>query len=169
MSRPALFLDRDGVINVDHGYVGRPANFEPIEGVFDALRVAVNHGIALIVVTNQSGIARGYFSQQQYDTLEAHVAALFASEGCPLTATYHCSHAPDAGCACRKPEPGMILRAAREHDIDLNRSAMVGDKQSDMDAARNAGIAKTERVNEVHTSTDALARAVSWLIRSMET
>lgn len=163
MSRPALFLDRDGVINVDHGYVSRPADFEVIDGVFDALRAAVERGIALIVVTNQSGIARGYFSQQEYDDLEAYMAALFASEGCALTAIYHCPHGPDAQCSCRKPEPGMILRAAREHDIDLSRSVLVGDKQSDIDAACNAGIPKTERVDANRSSVNALKKAVSWI------
>ncbi|PZO89591.1 MAG: D,D-heptose 1,7-bisphosphate phosphatase [Sphingomonas sanxanigenens] len=166
MSRPALFLDRDGVLNVDHGYVSRPADFEPVDGIFDALRPAVEHGVALIVVTNQSGIGRGYFSQQQYDALENHIAGLFASNGCPLTATYHCPHLPDAGCSCRKPKPGMILRAASEYDIDLDRSAMVGDKTSDIDAARNAGITRTERIDSASASPDALARAVAWIIEA---
>jgi D-glycero-D-manno-heptose 1,7-bisphosphate phosphatase len=140
MMRPALFLDRDGVINADRGYVSRPADFEPLDGVFAALRLAAARGYTLIVITNQSGIGRGYFSQADYDVLEAHMRRLFAAEGVALTGIYHCPHPPDAGCDCRKPRPGMILRAARVHGIDLGRSVMVGDKPSDAEAARAAGV-----------------------------
>ena len=142
MSRAALFLDRDGVLNIDHGYIFQAEDFEPIEGIFDALRLAAASGYALVVVTNQSGIGRGYFTQQEYETLEAHIQALFAANGVNLTAAYHCPHPPEAGCDCRKPKPGMILKAAREHDIDLSRSAMIGDKPSDIEAAKAAGIKK---------------------------
>lgn len=147
MNRPALFLDRDGVINVDHGYVGRVADFELIEGVLDALRTASARGYALIIVTNQSGIGRGYFTQAEYQALESHICQLLASEGIELTAVYHCPHLPDANCDCRKPRPGMILRAAREHDIDLAKSVMIGDKQSDAEAAWASGIGRVELVS----------------------
>lgn len=146
MKRPALFLDRDGVLNVDSGYVGRIADFQPMEGVFAALREAVRRGYLLIVVTNQSGIGRGYFSQAEYDALEAHMERLFAAQGARLTGIYHCPHLPGAGCECRKPRPGMILQAAREHGIDLARSVMVGDKPSDAEAARAAGVGTIELV-----------------------
>lgn len=146
MNRPALFLDRDGVLNADHGYVIRPAEFEVLDGVFEALRLAAAHGYALIVVTNQSGIGRGYFSARDYAALETHMHHLFAEEGVVLTGIYHCPHHPDADCECRKPRPGMILRAAREHGIDLGRSIMVGDKPSDAEAARAAGVATIELV-----------------------
>jgi len=141
MSRPALLLDRDGVLNADHGYIHRPEDFQPLDGVFDALRISAAQGFTLIVITNQSGIGRGYFTQGDYDALEAHMRRLFAAQRIALTAIYHCPHHPDAGCDCRKPLPGMILRAAREHDIDLARSIMVGDKPSDAEAARAAGVA----------------------------
>lgn len=165
MKRPALFLDRDGVLNVDHGYVVQIEDFQPVDGIFDALRPAARRDVPLIVVTNQSGIGRGYFSQAQYDALEAHVIQLFEDEGCPLTAIYHCPHAPGESCECRKPEPGMLIRAAREHNVDLTRSAMVGDKLSDMEAARRAGIGKTEMVDEDISSAVALSRAIAWLLR----
>ncbi len=145
--RRALFLDRDGVINIDHGYVYRPADFEVIEGVFDALRRAQERHYALIVVTNQSGIARGLFSPVDYQRLEDHMRRLFAAEGIEFTAIYHCPHHPEGQvaafarqCVCRKPHPGMILQAAREHAIDLTRSIMVGDKETDAQAARAAGV-----------------------------
>lgn len=146
MSHPALFLDRDGVLNVDHGYVSRKADFKLIDGVFEALHLAVARGYVLIVVTNQSGIGRGYFTQADYDALEAYIHQLFASEGIPLTAIYHCPHHPDAKCDCRKPRPGMILRAAQDHGIDLPRSVMIGDKPSDAEAARAAGVGRIELV-----------------------
>lgn len=143
----ALFLDRDGVLNVDHHYVGRPSEFEVIDGAFDALRHAKSLGYALVVVTNQSGIARGYFSPGDYRILEQHMRAVFASEGVHFTGIYHCPHHPEGivpefsiACDCRKPKPGMILQAAREHGIDLGASIMVGDKESDAYAARAAGV-----------------------------
>lgn len=157
MSRRALFLDRDGVINVDHGYVFRIADFEPVDGVFEALRTAVAHGWAPVVVTNQSGIGRGYFTQAAYDALEAHMRRLFAAERVDLLAVYHCPHAPDADCRCRKPAPGMILRAAREHGIDLARSAMIGDKPSDAEAARAAGVGRIELVSPGRTVADIVS------------
>lgn len=146
MSRPALFLDRDGVINIDHGYVGHPADFELIDGIFAALRLAAARGYALIVITNQSGIARGYFSQAEYDALENHMRRIFADEGIAFTAIRHCAHLPDADCLCRKPHPGMILDVAREYNVDLSRSVLIGDKASDVEAGRAAGVGRIERI-----------------------
>lgn len=150
---PALFLDRDGVINVDHHYVSQPDAFVVIPGVFDVLRRAQALGYALIVVTNQSGIARGYFTHDAYRTLERHMRAVFAAEGIVFTGIYHCPHHPDGSvaeyaraCDCRKPAPGMILEAAREHDIDVAASIMVGDKDSDIASARAAGVGRVYRV-----------------------
>lgn len=156
MSRPALFLDRDGVLNIDHGYVCRIADFEPTEGVFEALRKAADRSYALIVVTNQSGIGRGYFTQEDYDALEQHMRQLFAAEGVIFTAIYHCPHHPDADCECRKPKPGMFLKAAREHDIDMSQSAMIGDKASDAIAARAAGIRNIETITMANGAPDAI-------------
>ncbi|MEG3089342.1 D-glycero-beta-D-manno-heptose 1,7-bisphosphate 7-phosphatase [Sphingomonas sp. PB4P5] len=148
--RCAIFLDRDGVINVDHHYVFLPSKFEVISGVFDALHRARSLGYALIVVTNQSGIARGYFSPLQYLELEAHMRRVFAAQGLFFDGIYHCPHHPAGSvaqfaiaCSCRKPQPGMILQAAREHDLDLAGSVMVGDKDSDIAAARAAGVGRS--------------------------
>lgn len=150
LRRRALFLDRDGVINVDRHYIFRPEQFEVIDGVFDTLRRAQALGYALILVTNQSGIARGYFSHAQYFGLEAHMRAVFAAQGIAFDAIYHCPHHPDGSvaefatiCPCRKPQPGMILQAALEHNIDLAGSVLVGDKQSDIDAADAAGVGRS--------------------------
>ncbi|AYJ88057.1 HAD family hydrolase [Sphingomonas paeninsulae] len=145
-----MFLDRDGVINIDSHYIFRPEQFEVIDGVFDALRRARTLGYALIVVTNQSGIARGYFSLAEYFTLEAHMRAVFAEEKINFDGIYHCPHHPDGivaqfaiACRCRKPQPGMILQAACEHDIDLGNSILVGDKDSDILAAGAAGVGQS--------------------------
>lgn len=156
MSQPALFLDRDGVLNVDHGYVSRIEDFDPVPGVFAALRQAATNGYALVVVTNQSGIGRGYFSQADYDALEAQIISLFASNGVELTAVYHCPHRPDANCECRKPLPGMILRAAREHTLDLAGSMMIGDKPSDIAAGQAAGVGRTALITPQRTIVDII-------------
>jgi len=136
----ACFLDRDGVINVDEGYVGSLERFRFIPGIFEALQKLQQRGFVLIVVTNQSGIARGYYTQADYEKVTRYMLEEFAKRGIEIAAVYHCPHHPDEDCACRKPKPGMIERAAREHDIDLASSWLVGDKMSDIEAAQRAGI-----------------------------
>lgn len=144
-----MLLDRDGVINVDHGYVSRPEEFEFVPGVLEFLHAAQAHGFLLVVVTNQSGIARGYFNQRQYTALQEHMCARLSAEGIDLAAVYVCPHHPDGSvpeftidCDCRKPKPGLILRAARDLHLDLKRSILVGDKESDIEAAHKADVGK---------------------------
>jgi len=146
----ALFLDRDGVINVDHGYVGRPEDFEIIPGIISVLRAARKRGFLLIVVTNQSGIARGYFSAEAYQAVEGYMCRRLAEYGVELTAVYHCPHHPEGvvpgvsmECSCRKPAPGLIEQAALDHHIDVTRSILVGDKETDIQAGRAAGVGRT--------------------------
>ncbi len=143
----ALFLDRDGVINVDHGYVGEPEQFKFIEGVFDACLRFQQMGYQIHVVTNQSGIARGYYSEAQFQRLTGWMREQFAAHGVHIGGVYHCPHHPTQGvapyvqaCTCRKPAPGLLLRAIGEHHIDASRSIMVGDKADDMQAAASAGV-----------------------------
>jgi len=161
MSRPALFLDRDGTLNVDYGYVGSIADLEMIPGVFDALREAQRRGYLLIIVTNQSGIGRGYFSAEAYRRLERYIENLFETEGVKIAATYHCPHTPDAGCDCRKPSPGLILAAVRDLDIDLPRSAMVGDSTCDVAAAIAAGVGRTLQVGP-NLSLSTAVTSLGW-------
>ena len=142
----ALFLDRDGVINVNHGYVHTPETTEWVPGVFDLAAAAHRAGYLLVVVTNQAGIARGYYTRAQFEDYARWVHAQLAAAGAPLAATYYCPHHP-AGigvlgveCFCRKPKPGLLLRAAEDLDIDLCASLLLGDSPSDIEAADAAGV-----------------------------
>lgn len=157
----AVFLDRDGVVNVDHGYVGRWEDFEFVPGAVDAMRRLHQAGWRLVVVTNQSGIARGYYTEADYEALTAQMKAELAAAGAPLAAVYHCPHHPKGSvaayardCDCRKPAPGMILRAAQELGISLAESVLVGDKASDAQAARAAGVGRVVLVAEAGTLAD---------------
>jgi len=143
----ALFLDRDGIINVDHGYVYRQEEFEFIDDIFAVCLDAQTKGYEIFVITNQSGIARGKYTVKQFEALSLWMTSVFESKGITISDVYHCPHHPDKGigeylksCDCRKPEPGMLLKAEKEHNIDLVNSIFIGDKVSDMQAADNAGI-----------------------------
>lgn len=136
----ALFLDRDGVINVDSGYVYRISDFQPIEGIFDLCRNARSRGYLLIVVTNQSGIERGYFSEEDFRNLTDYMCALFIKNGAPLDDVFHC---PYLNHEDRKPNPGMFLKAAEKYKIDMAASLAVGDKARDIEAAQRAGVGRT--------------------------
>jgi D-glycero-D-manno-heptose 1,7-bisphosphate phosphatase len=140
--RPAVLLDRDGVLNRDRGYVARKEDFEFLPGARDALRRLARRGFRLIVATNQSGIGRGYYGEEDFQTLTRWMLDQLRAEGIELAGVYHCPHAPEDGCACRKPAPGLLLRAARELRLDLGRSWLVGDKPSDIQAARAAGVGR---------------------------
>lgn len=138
----AAFLDRDGVINHDHGYIRRPEDFQLIDGVPEALQMLRDHGYALIVVTNQSGIGRGYYGEDDYRLVTARMREMLAEHGIVLAAVLHCPHAPDYGCDCRKPKPGMLLAGAAQIGAALRTSVLFGDKPSDIAAGREAGVAR---------------------------
>jgi len=144
MSRPAVFLDRDGTLNVEKGYVHRYSEWVWIPGAIEAIRRVNDAGYLAIVVSNQAGVARGLYTEAHIAVLHAQVAADAVQSGARIDAFYYCPHHPQFGtvrdCACRKPGPGMILQAQREHAIDLARSFMIGDKMSDIEAGRAAGV-----------------------------
>jgi D-glycero-D-manno-heptose 1,7-bisphosphate phosphatase len=149
MKRPALFLDRDGVINVDHGYVHMPEEFEFVDGIFEVVATANQAGYLVVVVTNQAGIGRGYYSEAQFHDLTHWMIGRFAEHGGQIDAVYFCPYHPEHGIGkyrCesefRKPAPGMLLQAERELNIDLSSSIFVGDKASDMQAGRAAGVGR---------------------------
>lgn len=148
--RAALFLDRDGVLNrhIVDGYVVAPSDFEPIDLALEAAALAQDRGAALVVVTNQGVIGRGQATESDLLVLHGLLLATLARHGIALDAIYACPHhplAPDPAlrdCECRKPKPGMIIAAAGDLNLDLNRSVLIGDQPSDVAAARSAGIAE---------------------------
>ncbi|MFC2061891.1 D-glycero-beta-D-manno-heptose 1,7-bisphosphate 7-phosphatase [Elusimicrobiota bacterium] len=137
---PAVFIDRDGTINEDLGYVGKVKDLKFIPGVMDALRKLRRAGYLLIVVTNQAGIARGYYTERDYIKVNEYFLKSLKDEGVIIDRVYYCPHHPDAGCSCRKPNPGMIRKACSELNIDLERSFVIGDKASDMNLGKNMNI-----------------------------
>lgn len=136
----AFFFDRDGVINIDHGYISTPDDFEFTDGLFPILRTLQEKGYFFVIVTNQSGIGRGYYQEKDYQRVTDFMMSRFEAENIEIAGVYYCPHSPDANCSCRKPEPGMLLQAQHELNIDFSTSWMVGDKDSDMQAAEKAGI-----------------------------
>lgn len=148
LSKPAVFLDRDGVINVDHGYVHDEHDFEYIDGVFEAAKAFKDMGYLLVLVTNQSGIARGMFSEDRFLSLTQWMDWNFVDNGVELDGIYYCPHHAEHGigdykqdCECRKPKPGMFISARDFLKIDMANSVMIGDKAEDMMAAEAAGVA----------------------------
>src|SRR5438093_8367368 len=139
----AVFLDRDGTIMHDPDYCSDPKQVHIFPGVSEALRRLKSKGFKLIIITNQSGIGRGFFTLEQYRAVEAEVLRQLG-DGL-IDATYFCSDIPDQYSSCRKPAPGMILQATREHQIDLSQSFFIGDKEIDAECGRNAGV-RTIRV-----------------------
>lgn len=147
MASRALFLDRDGVINVDYGYVHKPEDFDFVEGIFSLCAAAQHHKYLIVVVTNQAGIARGYYSEDEFLYLMKWVKQQFIQKGIALSAVYHCPYHPIHGLGPykresvdRKPGPGMFLRAALDLDLDLGNSVMIGDQPTDIEAAAKAGV-----------------------------
>ena len=135
---PAVFLDRDGTLMKDVDYCGDPSEVEVFPSAAHALTRLKAAGFRLIVITNQSGIGRGFFDERQYRSVEAE---LYRQLGAGLIdASYHCPHHPDENCACRKPSPNLVQQAADEHQLDLTGSFFVGDKLSDIECGRRAGV-----------------------------
>jgi D-glycero-D-manno-heptose 1,7-bisphosphate phosphatase len=145
--RRAVFLDRDGVINEERAFVHRIEDFIFVPGSVDALRRFKEAGYLLVVITNQSGIARGHYSEADYGTLTRHMQEQLAASGVQLDAVEFCPHLPEAPilryrleCDCRKPRPGMIVRAINALNIDACASILIGDRASDIEAGRRAGV-----------------------------
>lgn len=146
---PGLFLDRDGVIHREMGYLHLPDQVEFTPGIFDFCRRAREKGYRIVIVTNQAGIGKGLYTEQQFHSLMRWMLARFTAEGAPIDAYYYCPHHPTLGkgkflsdCPDRKPQPGMVLRAAREHNLDLSQSILIGDRCSDLMAGSAAGISR---------------------------
>lgn len=140
----ALFLDRDGTINVEKNYVYKIDDFEFIEGVLDLISSYYKKGFLIFIITNQAGIARGYYTEDDYQILTNWILNEFHNKNIEIAKVYHCPHHPSISgkCDCRKPNPGMILKAIDEFNIDPINSILIGDKESDILAGENAGIGK---------------------------
>jgi histidinol-phosphate phosphatase family protein len=147
---PAVFVDRDGTLMHDADYCSRPDQVRVFDGVAAALGELKNAGYQVIVITNQSGIGRGFFTEDQYRAVEAEVSRQLGNG--LIDATYFCPDVPGQPSECRKPAPGLVLQAAREHDIDLSRSFLIGDKEIDAECAHNAGV----RAIRVRTGFDKM-------------
>lgn len=139
MTRPALFLDRDGTLVHDPGYLGDPGGVELLPGTAEGLRLAVDAGLLPVVISNQSGVARGFYSEDDLTLVDAELRRQLAAEGVTLEHSYYCVHGPDDECVCRKPLPGLIERAVAELDLDVSASIMVGDREGDIEAGLAAG------------------------------
>lgn len=147
MKNKCLFLDRDGVVNYDYGYVHKQSSFDFIEGIFDLVQLANELSYLVIIVTNQAGIGHGYYSEEEFFVLNNWMIETFNSQGCEIDDVYFCPYHPNAALpkyrrfsTKRKPEPGMILTAMCEHNIDAKQSLLIGDKQIDIQAGSSAGI-----------------------------
>jgi D-glycero-D-manno-heptose 1,7-bisphosphate phosphatase len=139
MPTTAVFFDRDGTLIHDCSYLSSPEQVQLLPGAKDLLRWLQGRRIPLVVVSNQSGIGRGFITEAQARAVHFRFSELLAESGISLRACFYCPHAPEAGCECRKPQPGLLLRAAEDLGIDLSNSFMVGDKPSDCEAGSNAG------------------------------
>ncbi len=144
----ALFLDRDGIINIDHGYVSKIEDFIFTEGIFELLRLFLDKAYLLFIVTNQSGIGRGYYSEDDFLRLTSWMLEEFKKREIEIVSVEYCPHAPEEKCSCRKPEIGMIDEILAKQNIILEKSWLIGDKQSDIDLAHNATIANTIAIGE---------------------
>lgn len=177
--KTAVFLDRDGTINVDTGYLSNPDELTLIEGSSEAVKKLNGYGLKVIVVSNQSGAGRGYFTASDIASVNARLAELLEKDGARIDGAYYCPHRPDEDCPCRKPRPGMVLKAAVEHGVDPGVSYVVGDKASDVELARNTGaksvlvmtgMGKGEAaklsVPPDHIAADLMA-AVEWILEDI--
>lgn len=181
--KTGVFLDRDDTIIRDRNYLKDPDEIEILPGVAEALRILNRKGIPAIVITNQSGIARGYLDLKTLDLIHERLQAMLSKEGARLDAVYFCPHHPEAlleeyrvACSCRKPEPGLLEEAARTFGLDLTLCYMVGDKPDDVEAIRRVGgkgiFIRTEKTfagmaQPDFTAPDLLA-AVEWIIEDMK-
>jgi len=181
MSHPAVFLDRDGTINEEMGYINHLIRFRLLPKVVAAIRCLNEAGFKVVIITNQSGAARGYFAASLVDEVHEHLKMMLAAGGAHVDGIYACLHSPQDGCACRKPQPALIHQAARDLDLDLSRSYLVGDRYRDVETATNAGVKgilvltgyglgeyeylrEAQSVQPVHVAPD-LQEAAEWILR----
>jgi len=159
MSIKTIFLDRDGVINKDINYLHKIDDFEFIDGIFDVCLYFQSLGYKIIIITNQSGISRGYYSHSDYQKVTQWMLDQFKYKNINILDVFHCPHGPDSTCDCRKPKPGMFLKAKDKHNTDMEKSWMIGDKERDTIAANSAGIDNTILIRSSHRIDESNSNA----------
>ena len=159
MRTKTIFLDRDGVINKEVNYLHKIDDFEFINGIFDTCIYFQKLGYKIIIITNQSGISRGYYTEKQYQIVTKWMLNEFLNNQVQILDIFHCPHSPEANCNCRKPKPGMLLDAKSKHNIDMKKSWMIGDKENDIIAANKSGITNTILVKSGHQINETNSNA----------
>ena len=167
MTIKTIFLDRDGVINKEINYLHRIKDFEFIYGVFNACQYIQSLDYKIIIVTNQSGISRGYYSENDFQIINKWMLDQFKNNGINILDVFHCPHSPNADCNCRKPKPGMLLQAKIKHDIDMSNSWLVGDTEFDISAANSAGVLNTILVKSGHKINEDSSNA-KYILNSIQ-
>jgi len=167
----AIFLDRDGVINIEKNYLYKIEDFEFVDGVFDALTYLQDKGYLLFIITNQSGIARGYYSLEDFNTLTKWMNDEFKQRDITISQVELCPHGPNDNCKCRKPKTLMIENILKNYNIDLEKSWLIGDKLSDIRCAQNANIQNTIQVKSGHVfnENDSIANFILNSIKDIKT
>jgi D,D-heptose 1,7-bisphosphate phosphatase len=161
MKNKAIFIDRDGTINVDVHYLDNPDKFEMYPCVGEGVKKLKENGFKIIVITNQSGIARGYFTEKQLKNIHERMKKEFQKFGIVLDGIYYCPHHPDDNCNCRKPKTGLFEKAIKEHNIDVKKSYVVGDKILDIGAGKKIG-ATAILIPEPHVRDELLSKKNEW-------
>ena len=160
MTIKTIFLDRDGVINKEINYLHKINDFEFIGGVYEACRNLINLDYKIIIITNQSGISRGYYTQNDFKLITKWMVEQFENNKIKILDVLHCPHSPDSNCNCRKPKPGMLNEANNKYNINMGESWMIGDSESDIRAANLAGIKKTILVRSGHKINEECSNAM---------
>ena len=167
MSIKTIFLDRDGVINKEINYLHKIDDFEFIDGVFETCQYLISLDYQIIVITNQSGISRGYYTEKDFQTITEWMLAQFKKNDINILDVFHCPHSPDSHCNCRKPKPGMLLNAKHKHNINMQNSWIIGDKEADIIAGISSGITNTILVKNGH-KIDELNSKAKFIIDSIQ-
>ena len=167
MSIKTIFLDRDGVINKEVNYLHRMEDFEFIEGIFEACKHFLKLGYKIIIVTNQSGIARGYFKENDYHNLSNWMLKQFQKRSIEILDIFYCPHGPESDCSCRKPKSGMFIKAQDKYNIDMTNSWLIGDKEDDIIAGISSGIINTILVKSGYKINENATKA-KFIINSIQ-
>jgi D-glycero-D-manno-heptose 1,7-bisphosphate phosphatase len=163
----AVFLDRDGVINEEVNYLHKIEDFKFVDGTIESLKYLQNLGYKLFIITNQSGISRGYYTTEDYEVLTSWLFEEFYKNNINISQIEYCPHSPDENCSCRKPKTGMIKNILKNHQIDLENSWLIGDKDSDIKCANNANIKNTIQVKSGH-SFDETKSIATYICQSIK-